>query len=207
MKELKRLEATDLHIAFIKGDFESVQNLTSNNIEIKIYNLANKLRFMKFAMNQDNFKYNLTLKINEKDIPLHSLFNNIFTEITSMDKNNLAFIIQDDGGKTWNYNSCDYEYNNLRPLFDQLITYVTGSKYLFSEQISKTLVEFLSNYDGSTPHISGNYKGEFIQYMPVKDFHEQLISNNLEAPILETNINDDIIGLGGTIFDHVELYS
>lgn len=311
VKELKRLETTDLDIAFIEGDFESVKNLTSNNIETKVYNLANKLRFMNFAMNQDNFKYNLTLKINEKDIPLHSLFSNIFTEITSIDKNNLAFIIQDDGGETWNYNSCNYEYNNLRPLFDQLITYGTGSKYLFSDQISetlqkevknirdqkldfvfvmihshdskeegklqkvisefpddlaketvylikscysgqyhkaweessknailfttasenesslvtsfncekfseffanqqvdtKTLVEFLSNYDGSTPHISGNYKGEFIQYMPVKDFHEQLISNNLEAPILETNINDDIMGLGETIFDHVELYS
>lgn len=99
VKELKRLEATDLDIAFIEGDFESVKNLTSNNIETKVYNLANKLRFMNFTMNQDNFKYNLTLKINEKDIPLHSLFSNIFTEITSIDKNNLAFIIQDDGGE------------------------------------------------------------------------------------------------------------
>ncbi|MGI4752562.1 MAG: hypothetical protein ACRYE8_02390 [Janthinobacterium lividum] len=75
------------------------------------------------------------------------------------------------------------------------------------EMSIKKFAEFFSEYYGSTSHISGNYKGEFIQYMPVKDFHEQLISNNLEAPILETNINDDIIGLGETIFDHVELYS
>ncbi|HJD61946.1 MAG TPA: hypothetical protein LFV90_07560 [Rickettsia endosymbiont of Columbicola hoogstraali] len=82
------------------------------------------------------------------------------------------------------------------------------SEFFANQQVdTKALVEFLSNYDGSTPHISGNYKGKFIQYMSVKDFHEQLISNNLEAPILETNINDDIIGLGETIFDHVELYS
>ncbi|HJD61947.1 MAG TPA: hypothetical protein LFV90_07565 [Rickettsia endosymbiont of Columbicola hoogstraali] len=99
MKELKHLDATDLGIGFIKGDFESVKNLTSNNIEINVYNLANKLRFMNFAINQDNFKYNLALKSNEKDIPLYSLFSNIFTEITSIDQNNLAFIIQDDGGK------------------------------------------------------------------------------------------------------------
>ncbi|HJD62527.1 MAG TPA: hypothetical protein LFW14_02985 [Rickettsia endosymbiont of Degeeriella rufa] len=99
VKELKHLDATDLGIGFIKGDFESVKNLTSNNIEINVYNLANKLRFMNFAINQDNFKYNLALKSNEKDIPLYSLFSNIFTEITSIDKNNLAFIIQDDGGK------------------------------------------------------------------------------------------------------------
>lgn len=46
------------------------------------------------------------------------------------------------------------------------------------------LIEFFSNPERSTPHISGIYKGKNIEYMPVKDFHQQLHFPAQDSPIL-----------------------
>lgn len=145
LEKLKKLGATDLDVAFINNDSEVIKKIINNNEETNIYDLAKKFRFLDFAMNQNNFDYTLTLKIDEKDIYLPLLFNNIFVETTNVNKKNLAFIIQDEGHKTWDYNYSGYEYKNLRPLFNQLITYGTGSKYLFPKHISEVLQEQAEN--------------------------------------------------------------
>lgn len=140
-EHLKNLGATDVDFALLLNNFDFLNEPIDNQGQSipNIYENAKNCRFFDlwrkfYGENINPYMYtHISLKSGEK-FPLFLPYLTHFETNPDIESPETCMvIIQDLGGKTWNYNIANREYKLTKPLFDACILYGDGGHNLSFE--------------------------------------------------------------------------